>query len=105
LKNWYAEDWGFTIEVIQVGERNIAEDCRLGLEPGDRFICRYGTPENFCPAAWFKLFPLMEVVRCGGDFRNLGGNSPTEAEFLCPDGVVVFRLKSYSVPNFSYQNQ
>ena len=93
MKKWYVEDWEFTIEVLQVGDRNAAEECRLGLEPGDKFICQYGTPDVFCPAAFFKLFPLLEVVRCEGDLRNLGSESSTGAQFLCPDGVVLFGLK------------
>jgi len=32
MKKWYAEDWTFTIEVLQVGKENKAEECRLGLE-------------------------------------------------------------------------
>jgi hypothetical protein len=35
MKKWYAEDWRFRIEVIRVGKENRAEECRLGLEPGD----------------------------------------------------------------------
>lgn len=97
MKKWYAEDWEFTVEVLKVGVRDAAEECRLGLEPGDSFTCRYGTPEDFCPSAYFKLFPLLEAVRCGGDLRNLGGKSRTEAEFLCPDDLVSFRLRGFPV--------
>jgi hypothetical protein len=35
MKKWYAEDWRFRIEFILVGKENRAEECRLGLEPGD----------------------------------------------------------------------
>ena len=34
MKKWYPEDRRFTIEVVQVGQQNKAEECRLGLEPG-----------------------------------------------------------------------
>ncbi|WP_424829059.1 hypothetical protein [Rectinema subterraneum] len=34
----------------------------------------------------------MEVVRCNGDLRALGGNGPYETTFICPDGVVLFKL-------------
>jgi uncharacterized repeat protein (TIGR04076 family) len=92
VKEWYPEDWRFQIEVARVGTENKAEECRLGLEPGDRFECTYGTPAGFCPTSFIKIFPAMEVVRCGGDLRNLGGAGLSEIGFTCPDGAVQFRL-------------
>ncbi len=92
MRKWYQEDWRFGIVVLRVGEQDRAEDCRLGLEPGDAFECAYECPPGFCPKALFKLFPLMEAVRSGGDLRNLGGTAPAEMETVCPDGVVRFRL-------------
>jgi uncharacterized repeat protein (TIGR04076 family) len=92
MKAWYPEDWRFQIEVLGVGAENKAEECRLGLEPGDLFQCAYGTPRGFCPTSFIKIFPAMEVVRCGGDLRNLGGSGPSEIGFICPDGAVRFRL-------------
>lgn len=92
MKKWYSEDWLFKIEVLRVGKENKAEECRLGLEPGDIFECRYETPAGFCPTSFIKCFPSMEVVRCGGDLHNLGGQGLSEITFLCPDGVVLFRL-------------
>lgn len=92
MKRWYQEDCLFQIEVIRVGKQNKAEECRLGLEPGDTFTCAYETPAGFCPTSFVKIFPSMEVVRCGGDLRNLGGKDPYEITFLCPDGVVLFKI-------------
>lgn len=92
MKKWYPEDWRFRIDVVRVGQENRPEECRLGLEPGDTFECAYGTPADFCPISFIKIFPSMEVLRCGGDLRNLGGEGSTETTFICPDGVVVFRL-------------
>lgn len=92
MKRWYFEDWLFTIEVLRVGGHNQAEDCRLGLEPGDTFTCTYETPDGFCPTSFNKVFPSMEVVRCGGDLRNLGGAQPNEILVSCPDGAVLFKL-------------
>jgi uncharacterized repeat protein (TIGR04076 family) len=92
MKKWYLEDWRFTIDVVQVGKENKAEECRLGLEVGDIFTCKFETPTGFCPTAFIKIFPSMEAVRCGGDLRNLGGTGPAEITFLCPDGPVKFRL-------------
>ena len=97
MKHWYDEEWRFTLEVLQVGKQNRAEECRLGLEPGDSFACTYGTPARFCPTAFIKIFPAMEVLRCGGDLRNLGSDRPSEISFLCPDGVVTFRLSGEQV--------
>ena len=92
MKKWYQEDWRFKIEVLSVGRENKAEECRLGLEPGDTFECAYGTPPDFCPTSFIKIFPAMEVVRCDGDLRNLGGDCPCEITFICPDGVVLFKV-------------
>ena len=39
-----------------------------------------------------KLFPVLEIIRNGGDLQNLGGSAPTETKLLCPDGVVVFHV-------------
>ncbi len=47
MKKWYHEDWNFKIEVVRVGKENKAEECRLGLEPGDTFECTYETPAGF----------------------------------------------------------
>ena len=92
MKKWYHEDWFFKIEVVRVGKENIAEECRLGLEPGDTFECAYETPSGFCPTSSLKIFPGMEVIRCGGDLQNIGGNSANETTFVCPDGVVLFKV-------------
>jgi uncharacterized repeat protein (TIGR04076 family) len=93
MKKWYSEEWCFVIEVLRVGKANRAEECRLGLEPGDAFECAYETPAGFCPTAFIKLFPALEAVRCQGDLRLLGGAGAQETLSLCPDGVVLFRIK------------
>jgi uncharacterized repeat protein (TIGR04076 family) len=98
MKHWYKEDWQFIIEVLGVGRENRAEECRIGLEPGDTFACTYGTPEGFCPTAFIKIFPALEAVRCNGDLRLLGGSSPREIELVCPDGVVTFRVSAERLP-------
>jgi uncharacterized repeat protein (TIGR04076 family) len=93
MKKWYPEEWRFRIDVARVGQANRAEECWLGLEPGDTFECEYETPAGFCPATLLKLFPVLEVIRCSGDLRELGGSGPCEATLLCPDGVVLFRVR------------
>ena len=92
MKKWYREDCHFRIEVVRVGKNDNAEECRMGLEPGDAFECTYETPAGFCPTSFVKIFPAMEIVRCGGDLRCLGGNARREMTAVCPDGVVLFRL-------------
>lgn len=92
MKKWYAEDWRFKIEVVRIGNKDLATECRLGLEPGDVFECTYETPGGFCPTTFIKIFPGMEVLRCGGDLRNLGAEQPGAMTFICPDGVVLFRI-------------
>lgn len=98
MNKWFLEDWRFKIEVVKVGKENQATDCRLGLEPGDIFECAYETPPGFCPTSFIKIFPSLEVVRCGGNLRNLGGKDASESVFLCPDGVVTFKLTGEQVP-------
>ncbi len=93
MKKWYPEDWHFRIEVIRVGKENKAEECRLGLEPGDVFECDYETPKGFCPTSFIKIFPAMEALRCEGDLRNLGAHEQRETEFMCPDGAVRFSVR------------
>ena len=92
MDKWFQEDWHFRIEVIKVGKKNQAKECRLGLEPGDIFECKYETPAGFCPTSFMKIFTSMEVVRGGGDLRNLGGEDKSKIVFICPDGVVMFKL-------------
>ena len=92
MKKWYQEDWRFTVSVLRVGKGGRAEECRLGFEEGDTFECTYECPDGFCPKALMKAFSLMEAVRSGGDLRNLGGSGAAEMLFVCPDGVVQFRL-------------
>jgi len=98
MNKWYPEDWHFTIEVLKVGKENKAEECRLGLEPGDTFVCAYETPAGFCPTAFVKIFPAMEVVRCNGDLQYLGGSKANEIIFMCPDGVVRFQVTGTQKP-------
>ena len=97
MHKWYQEDWSFLIEVLQVGQRNNAHECRIGLEPGDTFECRYETPCDFCPTTFIKMFPIMEVIRCEGVLRYLGAESDDETKFMCPDGVVMFKLKGEKI--------
>jgi uncharacterized repeat protein (TIGR04076 family) len=92
MKKWYEEDWHFKIEVLKVGKENQPEECRLGLEPGDKFECDYQTPGGFCPTSLIKIFPVLETIRCEGDLRYLGANVAHEMEFICPDGVVKFKI-------------
>lgn len=95
MKKWYPEDWQFKIEVLKVGKENKAEECRIGLEPGDIFLCEYSTPAGFCPSSFIKIFPLMEIIRCEGDLRYLGARNSQEMECLCPDGCVRFRISGF----------
>jgi uncharacterized repeat protein (TIGR04076 family) len=92
MKRWYDEDWNFIISVVKVGEKDLAEECRLGFEPGDEFCCQYETPAGFCPNAFIQIHPLLEIIRCGGDLRNLGSDQPCETKVACPDGAVWFKI-------------
>lgn len=94
MKHWYDEEYSFKITVVSVKPDNDpVNHCRNGHEVSDEFSCEYGCPDKFCSKSMLKLFPLMEVVRSGGDLRNLGGRDKHVMEFCCPDGVVEFRLE------------
>lgn len=97
MRPWYPEEWRFRITVLRVGKEDKAEECRLGFEPGDVFECGYGCPGGFCPTSFLQIFSLLEVVRCGGDLRNLGSSHPHETSLLCPDGVVLFQVSGECV--------
>ncbi len=86
MRKTIVEDWAFAVEVLEAGP------CRVGLEPGDRFVCRYDCPGGFCPKTMGQLHTLCEAARAGGDYRLLGGPSKDVMEFVCADGVVRFRL-------------
>ena len=106
MDKWYEEEYGFTVEVITVSHDGKTHGhCRNGDEVGDVYRCTYVCPVNqngrgFCQKSMLILFPMLETVRGGGDLRNIGGFSPTGnvpdsplcKEFVCPDGVVTFRL-------------
>ncbi len=97
VKKWYEEEYEFQISVLKVGEDNRPENCRIGLEVGDEFSCQYSTPAGFCPTSFIKIFPLMEVLRCKGDLRTYGSKKELETTMICPDGVVVFKLKGKKI--------
>ncbi len=61
MKKWYKEDWCFSIEVLTAGKENKPEECRIGLERGDVFVCTYECPSGFCSKSMLKLFPILEA--------------------------------------------
>ena len=106
MDKWYEEEWSFTVEVIAVSHDNKTHGhTPNGDEVGDVYRCAYDCPVNqngrgFCQKSMMILFPMLETVRGGGDLRLIGGfspvgntpDSPLCKEFVCPDGVVTFRL-------------
>ena len=48
------------------------------------------------------LFPVMEVVRSGGDLENVGGDSKYSKNIVCPDGCVMFRLTAKKLGNKNF---
>lgn len=94
MKHWFNEDILFRLTVLSVGNDNRTENhCRAGHETGDVYEFGYGCPKDFCQKSMIQLFPILEAARSGGDLRNLGGNKVNEKEFVCPDGVVRFKLE------------
>lgn len=106
MNKWYDEEYEFTVEVVAVSHDGKTEGhCRNGDEVGDVYRCTYDCPVNqkgrgFCQKSMLFLFPMLETVRGGGDLRRIGGFSPIGnviddplcKEFVCPDGVVTYRL-------------
>jgi uncharacterized repeat protein (TIGR04076 family) len=95
MKNVYKEEYSFKITVVAVAPDGKPENCRNGHEVGDIYTCEYGCPGGFCSKSMAKLFPLMEAVRAGGDLSKLLLASKHSGEFICPDGVVTFRLEAF----------
>ncbi len=54
MKKWMNEDWEFEVTV----SKGSAEQCRMGLEEGDKFSCRYDCPAGFCP----KTMPVLHIA-------------------------------------------
>jgi uncharacterized repeat protein (TIGR04076 family) len=99
VKSVYKEDYSFKLTVVSVRPDGKPESCRNGHEIGDSYSCEYGCPGGFCSKSMAKLFPLMEAVRSGGALSNLlAGASKHTGEFICPDGVVTFRLEAIKNP-------
>lgn len=88
MRKWIVEDWQFTITV----KKGRAEECRLGFEAGDEFVCEYAVPAGFCPKTMPVLHTLCEVIRNGGDFTHRGSDAPCEIDFPCADGAICFHL-------------
>ena len=81
--------------MVSVGANGKPENCRNGHEVGDTYSCEYDCPGGFCSKSMAKLFPLMEAVRAGGDLSNLLTEAAKHSgEFVCPDGVVTFKLEA-----------
>jgi uncharacterized repeat protein (TIGR04076 family) len=96
MNHWYKEEYHFTITVVSVGANDNPTHCRNGHEVGDTYACEYGCPNEFCSKSMSKLFPLMEAVRSGGDLGNLlSGAKKHCGEFICPDGIVRFRVEAF----------
>lgn len=93
MRKWLQEDWEFTLTVTS----GRAEQCRIGMEAGDSFTCRYECPGGFCPKTMGILYTYCEVVRCGGDFRLRGSKEPYELDFCCADGVLGLHLSARHV--------
>lgn len=71
--------------------------CRNGEEIGDKYYCTYGCPVNkddygICSKCMSLMFPIMEAVRSGGDFKNIGGEEKYSKTVVCLDGCVIFKM-------------
>ena len=48
------------------------------------------------------LYPLMEVIRSGGDLENVGGDSKYTKTIVCHYGCVIFRLTAKPLGNENF---
>ena len=63
MKQWYQEDWEFTVKVEKVGRDNKPTNYRMGYEPG--FVHLPVRLSTFCSKSMLKLFLILEAVRSG----------------------------------------
>jgi uncharacterized repeat protein (TIGR04076 family) len=95
MKNWFPEQYKFKITALSVGNDGNPHHCRNGHEVGDTYECGYGLPGGFCSITAYRLFTLQEVVRSGGDLRNLmSGAEKSSCVLPCADGVVNFKIEA-----------
>lgn len=93
MKKWVVEDWQFELTALE----GKAENCRLGIETGDKFVFSYGCPEGICPRVMNDLFTWCEVIRCGGDFTHRGEKEKYKMLITCPCQSVLFELKAIPI--------
>lgn len=75
--------------------RGGAEACRCGHELGDSYTMAYGTPDGLCGELYHRLFPMLEVLRAGGDvsaFEPTGRQD--EVLMWCPSRVVRLKVRA-----------
>lgn len=93
MKPWIVEDWQFELTVTE----GKAANCRLGIEPGDKFIFSYGCPGGICLRLMSDVFTWCEVIRCGGDFTHRGSKDKYEMDMDCPCHTIRFHLKAIPI--------
>lgn len=105
MKKWLDEEYEFEIEVMDFLRGDHTEHyCRNGEEIGDKYTCTYGCPVNsdgygICSKTMMMLYPIMEVIRSGGDLENVGGDGKYSKVIVCPDGCVMFRITAKPLGN------
>lgn len=93
MKPWYREDVHFEAVVAEV--RGGSGSCRCGHEPGDSYTMAYGTPKGLCGELYHRLFPMLEVLRAGGDVSALEpAGSRDEVLVWCPSRVVRLSVRA-----------
>lgn len=93
MNKWMTEDWKFELTAVD----GRAENCRLGIEKGDKFVFSYECAAGICPRVMTELFTWCEVVRCGGDFTYRGAKEKYEMDIPCPCRSIWFHLKAIPI--------
>lgn len=83
---------GYEVE-IKVKEILGKGVCALGIEPGDKWIARDDkVPNNICSWAFSIIFPMLQVLRYGGEFPWEENKDKTTLCCIDPANPVVFEL-------------
>lgn len=67
--------------------------CALGIKPEDKWIIKDDrVPNNMCSWAFYIMYPMLQVLRYGGEFPWEKDKDETTLCCIDPNSPVVFEL-------------
>lgn len=85
-------DEGYEVE-IKVKEILGKGVCALGIKSGDNWIIKDDiVPKNMCSWAFYIMYPMLQVLRYGGEFPWEEDKDKTTLCCIDPNSPVVFEL-------------